>query len=37
MSRTLITGGTVITASDEMAVDVLVEDGTVVALGVGQD
>ncbi|GAA2547142.1 dihydropyrimidinase [Pseudonocardia hydrocarbonoxydans] len=37
MSRTLITGGTVVTAADEMAVDVLVEDERVVALGVGQN
>jgi dihydropyrimidinase len=36
VSRTLITGGTVVTAADEMAVDVLVEDERVVALGVGQ-
>src|SRR5436305_9432649 len=34
--RTLITGGLVITASDELAVDVLIEDETVVALGTGQ-
>ncbi|MEU6994996.1 dihydropyrimidinase [Streptomyces sp. NPDC046465] len=31
-NRTLITGGLVITASDELPVDVLVEDGRVVAL-----
>ncbi len=37
MTRTLISGGLVVTASDELAVDVLVEDGTVVALGVGQN
>jgi dihydropyrimidinase len=36
MSRTLISGGLVVTASDELAVDVLIEDGTVVALGTGQ-
>jgi dihydropyrimidinase len=34
--RTLITGGLVITASDELAVDVLIEDEKVVALGTGQ-
>ena len=34
--RTLITGGLVITASDELAVDVLVEDEKVVALGTDQ-
>lgn len=36
MSRTLITGGTVITAADEMAVDVLVDGERVVALGLDQ-
>ncbi|WP_300006880.1 dihydropyrimidinase [Pseudonocardia sp.] len=36
MSRTLITGGTVVTAADEMAVDVLVDGEKVVALGVDQ-
>ncbi|MFD8419452.1 dihydropyrimidinase, partial [Streptomyces sp. NPDC059668] len=32
MSRTVIRGGLVITASDEMHADVLIEDGRVVAL-----
>ncbi len=36
MSRTLITGGTVITAADELAVDVLVDGERVVALGLDQ-
>lgn len=36
MTRTLITGGTVITAADEMLVDVLVDGESVVALGVDQ-
>ena len=34
--RTLITGGLVVTASDELAVDVLIEDEKVVAIGTGQ-
>ncbi|MHA6780938.1 dihydropyrimidinase [Pseudonocardia saturnea] len=36
MTRTLITGGTVITAADELAVDVLVDGERVVALGLDQ-
>ncbi|MBC8093749.1 MAG: dihydropyrimidinase [Pseudonocardia sp.] len=37
MSRTLIRGGLVITAADELAVDVLVDGERVVALGTGQN
>ena len=36
MSRTLITGGTVVTAADEVALDVLIDGERVVALGVDQ-
>jgi dihydropyrimidinase len=36
MARTLITGGTVVTAADEMAVDVLIDGERVVALGLDQ-
>ncbi|MFD8478468.1 dihydropyrimidinase [Kitasatospora sp. NPDC059673] len=33
MTRTLITGGLVVTAAEEMPADVLIENGTVLALG----
>jgi dihydropyrimidinase len=36
VSRTLITGGTVVTAADEVALDVLIDGERVVALGVDQ-
>ena len=36
MTRTLITGGTVVTAADEVALDVLIDGERVVALGVDQ-